>query len=250
MPDSDNESSSRAQGEQTASSTTGGSRNRSNNNRTGLETFTDYVKSNFVDFALAVTRTITVLCTISYLIGFPGPSANRFRQALSSNAATSFFRLQQRRPMPPYNQLGHQYFLLLASEDSMHYLIFSLTFLVGRPITLALLPCVLYAVFNLARYAIDMLDKFGDSRRMKPKISDLITKYQQSLLHTVALSEITLMPVTVVGMLTGSVSTLVPFVYLAFLNGRYNSTRNAHLKLLVSQIQTVASTQIARFRGR
>jgi len=138
----------------------------------------------------------------------------------------------------------------LIKEDSFHYLVFPLMFFSGYPIALALLPCALYALFNLARYAIELLDKYGDQEDLKLKISSLVTKYQQSLLHTVALSEVTLMPILVIGIFTKSVGILVPLMYFRFLKLRYNSTRNAHLKLLVSQIKAVATAQAGRFMRR
>lgn len=252
MPESDySDPNARARGNHStnADDTTGGSTPASGNNG-GWEAIIDHIKGHRIDFILAITRVLTVLCTLSYLIGFPGPSNNRFKQALLMNAATSSLRLHQRMPPPPLNQLSRTYFMNLIKEDSFHYLIFPLMFFSGYPIALALLPCVLYALFNLARYAIEMLDKFGNQEQMKAKISELVTKYQQSLLHTVALSEVTLLPIVVIGLFTKSVAILVPIMYYRFLKLRYNSTRNAHLKLLVSQIKAVATAQAARFIRR
>ena len=166
------------------------------------------------------------------------------------NAATSSLRLHQRMPPPRLNQFTMTYIMNLAREDSFHYLIFPLMFFTGQPITLALLPCSLYAIFNLAVYAITILDKLGDHDHVKAKISDIVAKYQQSLLHTVAVSEVALMPIVIVGVFTRSVGILIPVLYYRFLMLRYNSTRNAHLKLLVSQIMTIASSMASRYMRR
>lgn len=166
------------------------------------------------------------------------------------NAATSSLRLHQRMPPPPLNQLSRAYFMNLIREDSFHYLIFPLMFFTGYPVALALLPCALYAIFNLAVYSIEILDKLGDQEHLKTKISELVAKYQQSLLHTVALSEVALMPILAVGVFTRFNGPLVPVFYYRFLMLRYNSTRNAHLKLLVSQIKAVASSQYTRLMRR
>lgn len=216
----------------------------------GWDSVVEHVTNHKIDFILAITRALTVLCTISYLIGFPGPSSNRFKQALLMNAATSSLRLHQRMPPPPLNQLSRAYFMNLIREDSFHYLIFPLMFFTGHPIALALLPCALYALFNLAIYAISILDKLGNQDQLKAKIVDLIAKYQQSLLHTVALSEVALMPIVVIGVFTRFVGIFVPILYYRFLMLRYNSTRNAHVKLLVSQIVTLASAQASRYMRR
>lgn len=219
-------------------------------NARGWDAVMEHVKSRKIEFIMAVTRTLTVLCTISYLLGIPGPAQNRYKQALLMNAATSSLRLHQRMPPPQMNQLSRAYFTNLMKEDSFHYLIFPLMFFTGQPITLALLPCSLYALFNLAVYAITILDKLGDQEELKVKISNFVAKYQQSLLHTIALSEVAMMPIAVVSVFTRVVSILVPLFYYRFLLLRYNSSRNAHLRLLISQIKAKALAIASRYMQR
>lgn len=243
---SDNESS----GSNANTEPTGSSPNANLTTTRGWDAVIEHIKSRKIEFILAVTRALTVLCTISYLTGFPGPAQNRYKQALLMNAATSSLRLHQRMPPPQMNQLSRVYFTNLMKEDSFHYLIFPLMFFSGQPITLALLPCSLYALFNLAVYAISILDKLGDQDQLKVKISNFVAKYQQSLLHTIALSEVAMMPIVVVSVFTRVVSILVPLFYYRFLLLRYNSTRNAHLKLLVSQIRSKVTTLAARYMQR
>lgn len=196
-----------------------------------------HVTGHKIDLILAITRACTVLCTLSYLIGFPGPAEYRFKQALLMNAATSSLRLHQRMPPPPLSQLSRQYFMDLVAEDSFHYFIFPLMFFYGKPITLALLPCALYALFNLAVFAITILDKLGNQDELKVQISNLVARYQQSLLYTIALSELVLIFVIVAGVYTGVVSLLAPLFYYRFLMLRYNSTRNHHLKSLIQELR-------------
>lgn len=238
----------------TASSRTPGQPANSTSNPTtqtrGWDAVVAHVSSHKIEFILAVTRAVTVLSTICYLIGFPGPSENRYKQALLMNAATSSLRLHQRMPPPPLNQLNRSYFMNLIREDSFHYLIFPLMFFTGQPITLALLPCALYALFNLAVYAISILDKLGNQEPLRVELSNLVAKYQQNLLYTIALSEFTLMPTVLIGVFTRVVGIFVPVLYYRFLLLRYNSTRNAHLKSLVLQLRTLATTYYARYRQR
>lgn len=200
-----------------------------------------HVSGHKIDVILAITRTLTVLCTLSYLLGFPGPSGNRFKQALLMNAATSSLRLHQRMPPPPLNQLSRQYFMDLIAEDSFHYLIFPVMFFTGQPITLALLPCALYALFNLAVFAITILDKLGNQEHLKAEISNFVARYQQSLLYTIALSELVLMFVTVVAVFMRVVNFMSPIFYYRFLMLRYNSSRNHHLKSLIQELKVLAS---------
>lgn len=250
MSDTDNtnsESATRSRTPGQASNSTASGTTAANSPR-GWEHVITHIKGHKIDFILAVTRALTVLCTLSYLVGFPGPASNRFKQALLMNAATSSLRLHQRMPPPPLSQLNRNYFANLIREDSFHYLVFPFMFFTGLPITLALLPCALYALFNLAIYAISILDKLGDQEPLRLEISNFVAKYQQSLLYTIALSEVALMPVVVVSVFTKVVSLLVPIFYYRFLLLRYNSTRNAHLKMLITEIRTFATTYISRYR--
>lgn len=196
-----------------------------------------HINENKIDFVLFVTRLLTVICTISYMIGYPEPASNRFKQALLMTGATSSLRLHQRVPPPPLNQLNMQYFTNLLKEDAFHYLLFPLLFIFGQPIALILLPCSLYAIFNLIRYIIQVLEKVGNQERIKQQISNLMTMHQRSLLQLIALSEVSLMVVVVLGVFTKVVGAMAPILYYRFLVLRYNSSRNVHLKLLVSQIR-------------
>lgn len=247
-------------GESTARSRTSGGNSRGQTESTtsgeqssparGWSAVMARVESHKLEALLALVRALTVLCTLSYLTGIPGPSHYRFKQALLLSAATSSLRLHQRMPPPPLNQLSRSYFMNLIGEDSFHYLIFPFMFFTGQPITLALLPCVLYALFNLAVYAINILDLMGNQEPLRLKISNLAAKYQQNLLYTIALSEVALMPIVIVSVFTRVVGILVPLFYYRFLLLRYNSARNAHLKLLVHEIKTFAFSYVNRFRNR
>lgn len=250
MSDSDNTSSDSATRSRTSGPTSNSAASdaTSTNSPRGWDSVIAHIKGHKIDFVLAVTRALTVLCTLSYLVGFPGPASNRFKQALLMNAATSSLRLHQRMPPPPLNQLNRNYFANLIREDSFHYLVFPLMFFTGQPITLVLLPCALYALFNLAIYAISILDKLGDQEPLKLEISNFVAKYQQNLLYTIALSEVTLMPVVVISVFTKVVNLLVPIFYYRFLLLRYNSTRNAHLKMLIVEIKTFVTTYASRYR--
>lgn len=244
MSDPDNDSSTRS-GQSANSSTSS-----SNGTQRGWDRVVEHISGHKIDFLLAVTRTLTVLFTLSYLVGFPAPSDNRYKQALLMCAATSSWRLHQRMPPPPRSQLSWAYFMNLIREDAFHYLLFPFMFFFGQPITLVLLPCTLYALFNLAVYAISILDILGNQEPLKVEISNLVAKYQQSLLHTIALSEVALMPVVAIGVFTRVLSLFVPIFYYRFLLLRYNSTRNAHLKLLISQIKAAVTTYASRFMQR
>lgn len=67
-----------------------------------------------------------------YIFIWRGNPYGFYQRALISNAATSALRLHQRLP---HFQLSREFFGLLFLEDSCHYLMFSLIFMNGYPIT-------------------------------------------------------------------------------------------------------------------
>ena len=75
-----------------------------------------------------------------------------------ANGATSALRLHQRLPQVQFNRQFLGIFLL---EDSAHYLFFTMIFLYGDPITLALAPVVLFSLLHSASYSLTLLDTLG-----------------------------------------------------------------------------------------
>lgn len=219
-----------------------------NANRTargGWDAVSQHIANHKIDMILAITRALTILCSLAFLVGIFGQPENRYKQALLMTAATSSLRLHQRMPPPPLRLMNLSYLSNLIKEDSFHYLMFPFLFFFERPLTLTLLPCSLYAIFNLAVYAITLLDKYGGHDQLKMQISNLIAKYQQSLLHAIALSELALMALVSIGF--KSVRFLVIIFYYRFLLLRYNSTRNAHLRTLVAQVKTIGQSYLGRY---
>jgi len=155
-----------------------------------------------------------------------GPSF--FRKVLIANAATSALRLHQRMPRV---ELSRSYLSQLIQEDSAHYLLFSIIFLYSSPITLVLLPIALFALLHLCSNTLTLMERI--ERRTHPianKIALFVEKYQKSILQTVALSEIILMPVSVLAVFAGLTSLVTPFIYYRFLSFRYASRRNPYTR--------------------
>lgn len=231
--------------------TSGRSRDANGNILGGWDAFVNHIKDHKIEFTIAITRTFTILFTLSYLYiaCVLGKPQNRYKQTLLVTAATSCLRLHLRMPPPPLSQMDRSFLANLVKEDTFHYLCYPILFLFNEPLTLILLPCCLYAFHNLSVYVITILDKIGGHEAARLKISTMLTKYQQSLLHTIALCEISLMPMLVIGVFTGTVGLMMPLLYFRFLLLRYNSARNAHFKLLVSQIWTVTQSYAGRYYG-
>ncbi|KAI1307930.1 Transmembrane protein 33 [Halotydeus destructor] len=193
-----------------------------------------HLSANKIDAILMATRLSTLVFSILYLLPFfNGHSA--FKKAIIANAATSALRLHQRLPGV---QLSREFFGQLIAEDSAHYLLFSLIFLYSQPITLVLLPIFLFALLHLSGNALVLLDKTGTrTTQYGVLLSQFVEKYQKSILQTVAVSEIFLMPVVVMGVLGGQTSLMTPFVYYRFLSFRYASRRNPYTRQSFRQLR-------------
>jgi hypothetical protein len=72
-----------------------------------------------------------------------------------ANAATSALRLHQRLPRIQFTK---EFLGQLLSEDSCHYLFFSLIFLYVSPVFLVLFPVTLFAILHSASYSLTLLD--------------------------------------------------------------------------------------------
>lgn len=214
---------------------------------TGWPSVLDHVQRNKIDTALCVTRLLTIIFTLMYLLNYTSSSNSHYLRALLATAATSAFRLQQRLPTP---QMSIQFFTSLMAEDSAHYLFFSFIFFWGRPITLVLLPVALFALINSVVFIITILDKLGSLDHVKHSLSYFIEKYQQSILQTIAMCEVILAPIIVIGTLTGVLYFFAPLFYYRFLILRYNSRRNAYSRMLISQIKNTFGQYASRYMNR
>lgn len=82
-------------------------------------------------------------------------SSSAFYKVLMANAATSALRLHQRLPRI---QFTREFLGQLLSEDSCHYLFFSLIFLYVSPVILVAFPVALFAILHSASYSLTLLD--------------------------------------------------------------------------------------------
>jgi hypothetical protein len=75
------------------------------------------------------------------------------------------------------------------------------------------------------------MDKTGSRRSwLGVNLANIINAYQQSILITVAMAEIMLMPIIVMAVLGGVASLITPFIYYRFLSLRYSSRRNPYTR--------------------
>lgn len=202
-----------------------------------------HMLANKIDVALWLTRIGTMVFTLLYLIPLFGANPyTSYQRALMSNAATSALRLHQRLPNV---QLTREFLALLLMEDSCHYLFYSIIFLNAYPITLVLLPVVLFSLLHAASYSLTLLDVVGHTAWWGARFLVSIVEYQQrNILRLVAFTEIFLMFFSIAMIFFGRMSLLIPFIYYRFLTLRYASRRNPYTRQMFHELRLVIEAQV------
>jgi len=205
----------------------------------------NHMSGNKIEALLWLTRIITVLSTFAFFLPvFGGNPYSYYQKVLLSNAVTSALRLHQR---VPNFQFSREYLGRLFLEDSAHYLFYSLIFVTGPPVSMALLPVFLYAVLHAQRYTKQLLDQVGPtSVALVRRLLLTVEQRQVSILRFIACNEIFLMPSFVFLILTGQSNILTPFLYYRFLSLRYASQRNPYCKQLFYEIRCAVETLCSR----
>ncbi|KAK6168348.1 hypothetical protein SNE40_020902 [Patella caerulea] len=195
-----------------------------------------HMMANKVDAGLWLTRLITVVFTILFILPLLGGDPYSFYQrALISCAASSALRLHQRIPN---FQLSREFLGRLFLEDSCHYLVYAILFINIYPITMALIPAFLFALLHACSYTKTILNLMGPQSMMF--LRHMIAKLEQqqtNVLRFIACNEIFLMPAIIILSFTGKASLFMPFVYYRFLSMRYASRRNPYCRTLFSELK-------------
>lgn len=197
----------------------------------------NFMMSNKIEAGLWLTRLFTVYSTIGFFlsfIGFSDPHSS-YQRALLSSAATSALRLHQRVPQ---FSLSRECFARLLQEDSAHYLLFSFIFITSHPLSIALVPVVLFAILHACSYTIQVLNVAGPTSGQF--VRNLVAKVQanqQTMLRFIACSEIFLMPAIILALFSGHGSLLAPFIYFNFLKMRYGSVRNPYCRQMFAEMR-------------
>lgn len=208
----------------------------------GIEAVKNHMMENKIETALWISRVLSILFAIGYLIPLFGTSQSAFYKVLISNAATSALRLHQRLPTIQFTK---EFLALLLIEDSCHYLFFSLIFLYVQPFIVVLFPVVLFAVLHSASYSLKMLDLLGQNSWWGARLLISLVEFQQrNILRLIAFSEIFLMPIAIISTFTGRAGLMTPFIYYHFLTLRYTSRRNPHTRNMFHELR-LATENIA-----
>ncbi|GIY28580.1 transmembrane protein 33 [Caerostris extrusa] len=180
-----------------------------------------------IDSLLWLTRMGSVIFTIFSMVPLFGINPyTSYQRALMSSAATSALRLHQRMPRI---QFTREFGAMLLMEDSCHYLLYSILFIISYPITLSLLPVFLFAILHSVHYSVVILNKMGQINSAR-SLASAAENHQRNILKLVAFTEVFLMPITVLWLFSGKGSLLTPFAYYRFLTLRYASRRNPYTR--------------------
>jgi len=197
--------------------------------------FLQVVTTRKVDVAMWITRLMTIVFTFLYVVPIFGSSVNFYYKALLANAATSALRLHQRVTVV---SLTRVFVTQLILEDSCHYLFYSLIFVYCNPITLAILPVMLFAILHFANFSLALLDGLGCNNMWIARLFISMAEFQTvNILRGAAGAEIFTMLFTIIYTLLGRASLLTPFLYYRFLTLRYSSRRNHYTRTMFHEIR-------------
>jgi len=201
----------------------------------GLSNLTRHIMADKIGVGLWATRILTIFFAVfGYILpvfgNFMGDPMACYYKTLMASAATSALRLHQRLPRV---QLNSEFINVLLSEDSAHYLLFSLIYLfASAPITMALMPVLLFAVLHGASYTLNLLDALGAPTSMwgVRMLISFVELQSRNILRMIAFTEIFLLPIAVMNVFRGVTWLVAPLIYYRFLGLRYNSRRNPYTR--------------------
>nr|CAH7763648.1 unnamed protein product [Callosobruchus chinensis] len=200
-----------------------------------IEALKAHVLSHKIDCGLWAIRILALFFALGYLIPIFGSAYNFYYKVLIANAAISALRLHQRLGRV---SLSREFLAQLLTEDSCHYLFYSMIFLYVPPFMLVLIPIVLFCLLHSASYSLTLLDTLGQNSWWVARLLISLVEFQSlNILRTVAFTEIILMPYTVLLILIGRASLLTPFIYYHFLVQRYTSRRNPYSKNMFRELR-------------
>lgn len=204
----------------------------------------EHIKENKIDVAMWTTRLLSIIFTIGYILPIFGTAQSSFNKVLLANAATNALRLHQRLPR---FALSKEFLARLFTEDSCHYLMFSLIFFNVQPTLFILVPIVLFAVLHAASYSLKIVDLIGQNAWWGARFLISLVEFQATnILKAVAFSEIFIMVMAIILTFMGKAGLMTPFVYYHFLQMRYNSRRNPYTRNAFAELRMVVESLASR----
>ncbi|CAJ0578696.1 unnamed protein product, partial [Mesorhabditis spiculigera] len=207
-------------------------------------TLMDFLKDRTLDSINFALRIVTIFFALSYLLPLASAPVQRkaYFKAFAAAMATNALRLQQR--IGPV-RLNMEFMQRLFTEDSCHYLLYSILFVLSEPITMALLPIMIFAALQATNFFVTLMTAIGQNNSpVVPPLTRLIQNQTPNCLGIVACAEIFLAPALFASVLMGQTSLVTPIGYYRFLVMRYGSQRNPYTRQAFYQMR-VSLDQVA-----
>lgn len=150
-------------------------------------------------------------------------------------------RLTQRKRQAGVSLFSRDFLALFCSEDSGHYVWYSLLYLSCHPSAFFLMPLLLYAVFQVPQYAAGLTQVANLSvGNLVGRLHTWVHGKQTGILRFIATSEIFLMVIVVFNIFSGVGVLYAPVGHYYFLKWRYQSRRNPYVRIMFSELRVAA----------
>jgi len=199
----------------------------------------NFIVAKKIGSAMWIMRLYIIFLSIQFVF-FSNAFAmdHYFTRAMLANGVVCALRIHQRIPVFRFSR---EHFAKCMQEDSAHYLMFSLIFLISSPVTVGLLPVFMFAVLHACSFTRQLIDCHGaNSWFFLRKIINSVARKQTDIFRFIALTEIILMPTMVFMLFTGRCNFLAVLLFYKFLQHRYLSRRNPYSRLVFYELRVAA----------
>uniref|UniRef100_A0A914DLB6 Transmembrane protein 33 n=1 Tax=Acrobeloides nanus TaxID=290746 RepID=A0A914DLB6_9BILA len=200
----------------------------------------DFLKANPTEALCFLLRQLTVYFAAVYMLTMSNPEYQKtvYFKAFAAAAATNAFRLHQRVRGSTNPTFSREFLQEVMLEDSAHYLLYSLIFPTSTPVSMALIPITLYAIWQSLAFVIKVASLLNYSNNnIIQKLNQFKTAQTENVLGLIACSEIFLFPIFFAMIFMGKANIFFPFLYYRFLAMRYISRRNPYTRLTFANMK-------------
>lgn len=208
----------------------------------GTDTLRGYVSRDMVASTLFAMRLCTIMSTFLFLLCSFGLLGELGYQGYFNAMLTSFFtfsiRLYQRKQERQIYTFSKEMFVLLSTEDSGHYMLYTFFYYSQAPLSIYLIPPFFYAILFSVSYTNGLAPFLPVYiQNLLVKLNGRIARGQVELRRFIAYTEISLLLVVIWNALTGYMFFLAPLVHYKFVSLRYQSVRNNSVALSFSELR-------------
>lgn len=181
--------------------------------------------------SMLVLRIYVLILTVQYVFFATGFNMDPFyHRVLLANAVVCCMRLHQRVPS---FKLNRKNLALMMEEDSAQYLLYSIAFLTSTPVTIVLMPLVVFALLHACSFLRQVFDVHGvNSYPFLRKIINSVAKNQTWFYRFVAGVEIVIFPTLFLMVIAGKPAYFALAIYYKLLHFRYLSKRNPYSRIM------------------